>query len=52
MLVEQLNNGKKDSDFRIPWENYNNTILVGAYGKLKKIKTKLIRIVNISEYEK
>lgn len=51
MLIEQLNGGKRDVNFKVPWEEYNNTILVSAYGKLRKIKTKLVKIVDTSKYE-
>jgi hypothetical protein len=47
LLVKELNNGKMDSSFKIPWENYTNTIFVTAYGKLKKIPTRLNKIVKL-----
>jgi hypothetical protein len=52
LLIEELNDGQRNKDFRVPWEDYQNTILVTAYGKLKKINTKLRVIVtpeNIDE---
>ena len=45
MLILELNDGKKDREFQIPWEDYRNMILVTAYNKLKKIRTKLQTIV-------
>jgi hypothetical protein len=48
-LVAELNGGKADKRFMVPWEDYRNTILVTAYGKLKRINTKLHKIVKISE---
>lgn len=45
LLVAELNDGVPDKNFKIPWEDYNNTILVTAYGRLKKIPTKLLQII-------
>lgn len=49
MLVAELNNGVVSRDFMVPWEQYKDTILVTAYGSLKRINTKLNTIVNINE---
>jgi hypothetical protein len=49
MLVSELNGGKEDKSFQIPWENYRNVILVTAYGKLKKIPTKLREIIKVQD---
>jgi hypothetical protein len=49
LLIQELNNGKIDKNFVISWDNYKNTILVTAYNKLKKINTKLNRIINIKD---
>lgn len=51
LLVTELNEGKTDKNFKVPWENYRNMILVTAYGKLKKIRTKLRTIKKISEIQ-
>lgn len=48
MLVQELNNGILSKQFIIPWEEYRNTILVTAYGKLKKIRTKLKTVHRLS----
>jgi hypothetical protein len=48
-LITQLNNGKLDTQFTVPWENYSNTILVSTNNKLKVIHTKLHKIIKISE---
>lgn len=48
-LIAELNNGYVDKEFKIPWELYKNTILVTAYNKLKKINTKLFKIIKVSE---
>lgn len=49
LLVAELNGGNVDKNFKITWEDYKNTILVTAYGKLKKIPTKLRAIIKVSE---
>lgn len=46
-LIIELNNGKLDKEFSIPWENYTNTILVTVHGELKKISTKLYKVINL-----
>lgn len=45
-LIESKNGGKLDTSFRIDWEELRNTVLVTAYGKLKMVNTKLLRIVD------
>ena len=49
LLVAELNGGMVDKNYKVPWENYKNTILVTAYGKLKKIPTRLQKIVKVDE---
>lgn len=49
LLIASLNNGKLDRTFQIPWENYENTILVSAKSHLQQIHTKLLKIVKVSE---
>ena len=51
ILIAELNGGVIDKSYKIPWENYRNTILVTAYNKLKKINTKLNTIVKLNEIE-
>jgi hypothetical protein len=48
-LISELNDGVLDKQFRINWSDYSNTILVTAYGSLKKIKTELIKKVKASD---
>jgi len=40
-LIWLLNNGEKNKDFIIPWENYKNTFLLIKNKELSIIKTKL-----------
>jgi hypothetical protein len=49
LLVAELNGGKVDKKFQIPWQEYRNTILVTAYGKLKRINTRLLYLVKTTE---
>jgi hypothetical protein len=43
-LVAAINDGKTDSSFPIPWENYRNCILITNNNELKKIDTKLVNV--------
>jgi hypothetical protein len=49
LLIAELNGGIVDKGFRVPWDDYRNTILVTAYNKLKKISTKLNKIVKVAD---
>lgn len=49
LLIADLNDGYVDKGFKIPWEDYRNTILVTAYNKFKKITTKLNKIVKVQD---
>jgi hypothetical protein len=49
VLIAELNDGKPDPRFQVPWSEFQNTILVTAYGKLKRINTKLHKIVKVSD---
>lgn len=49
LLVVELNDGRLDKNFMIPWKEFQNTILVTAYNKLKRINTKLHKIVKTTE---
>lgn len=45
-LIESKNGGKLDTSYRIDWTELKNMILVTAYGKLKVVNTKLIKIID------
>ena len=47
LLVASLNNGKVDNNFKVTWEDYQNMILVTAQDALKKIPTKLFKIIKV-----
>ena len=45
-LIESKNGGKLDTSYRINWDELQNMILVTAYGKLKIVNTKLVKIID------
>ena len=49
LLIADLNGGYVDKGYKIPWDDYRNTILVTAYNKFKKITTKLNKIVKVQD---
>lgn len=48
-LIRELNDGELDKSYSIPWENYEDRILLTSYGDLKQIHTNLHRIHEIDE---
>lgn len=46
-LIEQKNGGVLDKTYKIDWTELQNTVLVTAYGHLKKVNTKISNIINI-----
>jgi hypothetical protein len=46
-LIEEKNGGVLDKTFKIEWSELQNTVLVTAYGKLKKVNTKISNIINL-----
>lgn len=47
--IRNLNNGVLDTMYRIPWENFRNTILVANDQGLNKISTRIFQIINLKE---
>ena len=47
LLIKSLNEGILDTSFRINWPDYRNTVLLSQGDELKKLFTKIHRIVNI-----
>ncbi len=45
-LIEEKNGGVLDKSYKINWEELQNTVLVTAYGRLKKVNTKISTIIN------
>ena len=48
-IVSLLNDGVVDSTFPIPWENYKNQILVTNTEGIKKIHTKMFKIIDVEK---
>ncbi|MBT7558703.1 hypothetical protein HN615_17520 [Candidatus Woesearchaeota archaeon] len=49
-IIRELNNGVLDKTYIVPWENYRNSILLNNEKGLVRIKTKIYKIVNITEW--
>lgn len=47
LLIKSLNEGVLDTSFRIEWSHYRNTVLLSQGDELKKLSTKIHRIVNV-----
>ena len=46
-VIKDINNGVLDTSFPIPWENFQNTILVSNNEGLNKINTRIFEIIEI-----
>ena len=51
-VIRSLNNGVLDKRFPIPWEDYQNTLLLTNESGLNKISTKIHKIIDIKKDEK
>ena len=47
ILIKSLNEGILDTSFRIEWQNYRNTVLLTQGDDLRKLSTKIHKIVNL-----
>jgi len=47
LLIKSLNEGVLDTSFRVDWLDYKNTILLTQGEDLKKLSTKIFKIVTI-----
>lgn len=47
LLIKSLNEGILDTSYRVDWQNYRNTVLLSQDDELKKLSTKIYKIVNI-----
>ena len=47
LLIKSLNEGVLDTSFRIEWQNYRNTVLLTQGDDLRKLSTKIHKIVNL-----
>lgn len=46
-LIESLNGGVLDTNFRVQWADYQNCILLTKGAELKRVNTKLFRIIDL-----
>ena len=46
-LIESLNDGVLDTNFKINWNDYQNCILLTKGSELRKVNTKLYKIVEV-----
>lgn len=46
-LIKSLNEGVLDTTFRINWHDYKNTVLLTQGEELKKLSTKIHKIINL-----
>jgi hypothetical protein len=47
LLIKSLNEGILDTSFRVEWQNYKNTVLLTQGDDLRKLSTKIHKIVNL-----
>lgn len=47
LLIKSLNEGVLDMSFRVEWQNFKNTVLLTQGEDLRKLSTKIYKIVNI-----
>jgi len=46
-LIESLNGGVLDTNFKVEWSDYQNCILLTKGNELKRVNTKLFRIIEL-----
>jgi len=46
-LIKSLNGGVVNTNYRVDWQHYRNTILLTQHNELKQLKTKIHQIVNL-----
>lgn len=46
-LIKELNEGTLDTSYKIPWNNYTNTVLLTQGNDLRLLNTKIHKIVNL-----
>ena len=51
-VIRDLNGGVLDKRFPIPWEQYQNSLLLTNDSGLNKIPTRIYKIVNVKDWEK
>jgi hypothetical protein len=46
-LIKSLNNGELDNKFRINWSDYQNSILLTTGTELRKLDTKIYKVITL-----
>ena len=46
-LIKELNNGELDTSFKVNWSDYRNRVLLTKGAELKRINTKLFKILEL-----
>jgi hypothetical protein len=46
-LIKSLNGGQLDTSFMVNWKDYQNSILLTHAGELKKLDTKIYKIITL-----
>lgn len=46
-VIKRLNNGVVDTNFRVDWQHYRNSILITNQGELKQLNTKVYKIIDL-----
>lgn len=47
LLIKKLNRGVLDINYQVNWNDYKNTVLLSQDNELKKLSTKIHKIVNV-----
>lgn len=47
LLIKTLNNGVLDINYRVNWLDYKNTVLLAQDDGVRKLSTKIYKIVNV-----
>jgi hypothetical protein len=48
-VIKNLNNGILDTSYKIPWENFQNVIMVTNSEGLNKISTRIFKIIKVTD---
>ena len=46
-LIKELNGGELDTSYRVNWSDYRNCVLLTKGPELKRVNTKLFKIIEL-----
>lgn len=46
-LIRQINNGVQDSNYKVNWQDYRDTVLLTQGSELRKLETKIHKIIQL-----